>query len=105
LVINLQPIYNSSRTRIPAEPTFYYYDVSDENSRQITLSESQKYNIDPSSKSPDGFTVGRADSGSVSFFPFYSTSRVRGTFYKGKGLNKQISEEYNFRFVGWVTNE
>lgn len=107
--INIEPRYTDygTRTYRPKQPTLFLYDVTDDKSKQISLVQAQTYTLDPSSKSPDGFTVGRSESGSYSFFPFFFGGYDRGTYLMGKGLRRKISEQdyYNFKFVGWVVNE
>jgi|SRR3990167_6008965 len=88
------------------EPSLYLYNVLEEKSTSITLSQAQIYNLDPSSKSPDGFTVGRADSDGVSFFPFFYGGRYdRGQYLTGKGLSQKVTDNYDFKFIGWIMSQ
>lgn len=102
--ISIQPRYRNYRygNYVSERPTLYLYDSALDKSTLISVEDTYKYSIDPSSKSPDGFTVGRKDS-SYSYFPFFSGSSNRGIYFSGKGLNRKILEnEYNFKFIGWV---
>lgn len=88
------------------EPSLFFYNVLEEKSTAITLSQAQTYNLDPSSKSPDGFAVGRADSDGVSFFPFFYGGRyASGQYLTGKGLSQKITDSYDFKFIGWVIGQ
>lgn len=89
------------------QPTLFLYDVINDKSTQISLAQAQSYTLDPSNKSPDGFTVGRRDSDSSSYFPFFFGSYDTGNYLMGKGLNRRITEGnyYNFKFAGWIVNE
>ncbi|MEK7558843.1 MAG: hypothetical protein AAB521_00890 [Patescibacteria group bacterium] len=102
--ISIQPRYRNYRygEYIPQQPTFYLYDSASDKNTLISIEETYKYNIDPSSKSPDGFTVGSRDS-NYSYFPFFLGTSDRGVYFTGKGLSRKITgQEYNFKFVGWV---
>jgi hypothetical protein len=86
------------------EPKIYLYNSAEERSTLISLNEAQTYMLDPSDKSPDGFTI-QYSSNSAEVFPFYFGSSDYGYYLKGKGLNKKIetADRYNFRFIGWIT--
>lgn len=104
-VVMEQRYFNVNR---PRQPTLWLYDVARDKSTQISLEKAQTYTLDPSNKSPDGFTVGRGETGGYSVFPFFFGGYDRGTYLMGKGLNRRISERedyYNFKFLGWVVNE
>lgn len=98
------PIYRSNDYRnTPREPDLFVYDSKNKKSTAISLSQAQGYNLDPSSKSPDGFTVGRNESDNYSFFPFFYGGSRRGVYLQGKGLNAKVSDQdYNFKLLGWV---
>lgn len=107
--VNIEPGYsnNTSRTYFPKQPSLFLYDVVNDKSTQISLTQAQTYILDPSNKSPDGFTVGRGEYDSYSFFPFFFGGSNRGYYLMGKGLSRKITDQdyYNFKFVGWVVNE
>lgn len=105
--ISIEPRYDyGNKTYRSAQPTLFLYDVTNDKSTQISLDQAYSYNLDPSSKSLDGFTVGRHES-DASYFPFFFGRYDRGTYLMGKGLNRRITERdyYNFKFVGWIINE
>lgn len=103
--ISIGPRY-ANKTYLSAQPTLFLYDVTNDKSTQISLEQAYSYIIDPSSKSLDGFTVGRRES-DISYFPFFFGSYDRGTYLMGRGLNQKITgrDYYNFKFVGWIVNE
>jgi len=107
--ISVEPRYTNygARTYRPQQPTLFLYDVTEDKSKQISLAQAQTYTLDPSNKSPDGFTVGRRESDGYSYFPFFFGGYDRGTYLMGKGLNRKIVDQdyYNFKFIGWVVNE
>ncbi|HYE22118.1 MAG TPA: hypothetical protein VD998_00845, partial [Verrucomicrobiae bacterium] len=90
-------------------PKLYYYDVESDSSKEISLEDAQKYNLDSNQKSPDGFEVVRGNnSGGV--FPFffdggfeYNTLYIRGGHYTKK-INVTLDPHYyyNFKVLGWV---
>jgi hypothetical protein len=96
----------------PVNPTYYdttarlyYYDAAKDSSRSLTLEEARRYQLDTSSKSPDGYTLTREDSDSG--FLFWSSSKEG--WYLAAGLKKKeilLSEAYNYsretKFLGWV---
>lgn len=91
-------------------PQLYYYDVQNNKSTAISLEQADNYNIDPSSISPDGYTVGygnRADG----FFPLFISSSVdyQSRYLQGHSTNRKLNlqnqPDYyanNFQFMGWV---
>lgn len=96
----INPQYPTTPTILPV---FYVYDVASDRATQISLEQVQSYKVDPSTKSTDGFTVGRP-SGDSGGFPFFFGSGNYGIYLTGKGLRKEITQDpYNFQFVGWVT--
>lgn len=88
------------------QPTLFLYDVPNDKSTQVSLAQAYSYTLDPSSKSLDGFTVGRHESDG-SYFLFFFGRYDRGTYLMGKGLNRKITDRdyYNIKFVGWIVNE
>jgi len=106
--ITVSPTYSDNQSYSnTSTPTFYLYDVSNDKSTQITTGQTQAYNVDPSNKSPDGFTV-ETSYGGGGFFPFWYDSYDGGYYLKGHGLNKKIQilgDTYQFKLIGWVTNE
>ena len=70
-------------------------------SQQQALSYS---NINPTNKSPDGFTVVSNSSGDTSYFPLFWYGEYNSGYYLlGHGYNKEITNDtYDFKFLGWV---
>lgn len=101
--------YNDPNRNVlpPPGPIVFLYDVSADKTSAMTLSQAQQYTIDPSNKSPDGFSVGRSTSDDYFVFPFFFGGGDRGIYLMGKGLYRKITtdQEYDFKFLGWVTNE
>ncbi len=105
--ISAQPKYQNyyNNTYNPIMPSLYYYDVKNDKSRQISLPEAQALTLDSSSKSPDGLTVGTSNS-DYSAFPFFWGSYDRGEYLMGKGFRRKVNDQdYNFKFIGWTTND
>jgi hypothetical protein len=95
--------------RLWGDIKLYVYDVAKNESKEISFEEAQNLNLDPNTKSPDGFEVvyGSRSSG---FFPLFIWSeRDYNTLYlKGRNMSKKInlqsSELYyrDFNFIGWI---
>lgn len=86
-----------------------YYDASTNATRSITLDEAQRYRLDSSSQSPDGYTLTRE--GSSSGFLFWS-DRDDGWYLKDGAKKKEVeltmSKSYysqGIKFLGWVGYE
>ncbi|EKD65235.1 MAG: hypothetical protein ACD_50C00152G0007 [uncultured bacterium] len=104
--VNIQPNYRYDNS-VVRQPALYLYDVVNDKSTLISLSQAQNYTLDPSNKSLDGFTVGSRVNDSYSYFPFFFSGNDRGIYLTGNGLNRVITERdyYYFKFVGWILNE
>jgi len=101
--VNPKPSYRANEP--PRKPQFdlYYYDVSKESSKLISVADSQTYELDTSEKSPDSYVVASDRNRSSSFFPFFYGSSNRGTYLTGHGVSKKVSEKYyDLKFLGWV---
>jgi hypothetical protein len=93
-----------------AEVKFYYYDVSEDTSTEISFEKAQEYRLDSNYSSPDGFEVVYGNS-TRGVFPFffggnfdYNTRYIRGHNYAKKlNLNLTSQDYYDgFRLLGWV---
>lgn len=90
------------------EKALYYYDVSEDSSRELTVEDAQVFDVDSTSKSPDGYTLERNRNGSGGFFLFWYDSDsewelVNGSQKKTVDLVNTGDYYYNdVEFVGWV---
>lgn len=99
-VINSYNTYNS--------PDVYYYNVHNNSSRRIDLTDAKAYKLDTSNISPDGYTLtqgGSSDSG----FLFWGYSSDYSWYLKSGNLKKKHvnlqSNGYssgNLKLLGWV---
>lgn len=78
----------------------YYYDATRDATRPIQAADAENYLLDPTSKSPEGYTLERnTNSGG---FLFWSESGGRWSLEKGI-VSKPIDiNGYDIKFVGWV---
>jgi hypothetical protein len=86
--------------------TIRYYDAANDSTKSMTLEEAQKYKLNRSSKSPDGYSLAREDSDSG--FLFWGDNG-EGWYLKDGAKKKKIeltnNESYYSRditFLGWV---
>ncbi|HSX32585.1 MAG TPA: hypothetical protein VLF43_04945 [Candidatus Saccharimonadales bacterium] len=86
-----------------------YFDTSDNSSRSLTLQEAKRYQLNTSSKSPDGYTLTKqGSSGGFLFWDNYD----EGWYLKNGGKKKSVMLANNnsyyssdITFLGWVGNE
>ena len=101
---------NSNYTPPRVESKLYLYDVTKNESKEISFSEAQNLNLDSNLKSPDDFEVvyGSRDSG---FFPFFwgGGTDYNARYLKGHNVSKKLNLQLNgssyynnFRFIGWI---
>lgn len=87
-------------------PVIYLYSVEDGESREITLEEAQKYELDDSYKSPDGFEItnGGGYSGGFILGGYYGDGDSVKKLQKGTAsFDTDIDRyDYYFNFLGWV---
>lgn len=91
----------ASEDRRYYDASLQYYDVSRDASRPIQLEEAAKYQIDPLSKSPDGYIVRQNTSGGgILFLGNYKNdwSLKKGFASKPISLDSHRSNT----FIGWV---
>lgn len=89
---------------------FYVYDVAKNESREVSLEEAKKMQLDPAQISSDGFEVTFGTGGGD--FLFGGGSRDYNHMYiRGHNRSKQLnlklvgSSVYsNFKFIGWIIN-
>lgn len=79
----------------------FLYKIKTDEVKEIRFSETQNWKINPEETSPDGFII-KTDN---SFGSFFGSSYSSPYLYKNnlsKSLNTKL--DYDFRFLGWVTN-
>lgn len=96
--------YNNYRL---VEPEIYYHDTGRNASKRIDLNEANKYVLDASNVSPDGYTLTRGTSdGGFLFWGYSSDSNwylKKGSLQK-KSLNLADNDYYSrdIKLMGWV---
>jgi hypothetical protein len=83
------------------EFALYYHDVSEDRSIQISVEESNTYDLDKSITSPDGFVL-RDEYGGGS--PFSSGSQRYILVKDGVSFEQELVDRYDNEFVAWVIN-
>lgn len=114
LVYSPPAIYNPSVTNYnyPSPPQvgdvhFYVYDVAGNQAKEVTLAETEGYNLDSANISLDGYTVQQGNGGGGDFF-FGGGGDYNSWFIKGHNravkLNLKLTggPYSNFRFLGWI---
>lgn len=97
--------YDSSN---PSQASLWYYDTSADSSTRLSLEESRKYELEPSSRSPDGYALINAASESSSGFLIWRS--YDDGWYLKKGfrkkpisfLNSGMGYSNQIKFLGWV---
>lgn len=83
----------------------YYYNVAHDSSRRISVSDTEVYRINTSTKSPDGYTFSEQSSdGGFLFWGDYNSNAVLKNGAKIKPLNLNITTEDDY-FIGWIQHE
>ncbi|MCC7543274.1 hypothetical protein IT415_01025 [bacterium] len=83
-----------------------YYDAKNDSTRTLTLEEAKKYQLNTSSKSPDGYSVTResSDSGFL-FWGDYDEGWYLKNGAKKKKVELSTNDSYyssDIKFLGWV---
>lgn len=95
-----KPIITKSR--------LYLHDVVTNKSREVTFAEAQKFQLDYSIVSLDGFEIVHGNSGGGFFLFGSSQSDYNSRFLRGHGISIKMNlisspeYSYSFRFLGWV---
>lgn len=110
---------NGNITRRVIEPDYlrfsiatsrlYYYDVSNDSTREIHPNDIANYRVDNSSRSPDGYTL-EHENGSSNGFLFFYSSKQDGWYLKKDFLKKPVTLPYSddyydnrdLQFLGWI---
>ncbi len=90
---------------VPYSSCIYLYDTRNDSNTPLSQQQALSYsNINPTNKSPDGFTVVSNSSGDTSYFPLFWYGEYNSGYYLlGHGYNKEITNDtYDFKFLGWV---
>lgn len=87
---------------------FYVYDVSKNESTEVTFAQAQSYQLDTTNTSSDGYTIQQGSGGSGDFLFGGGGGDYTSWFIKGHNrsvkLNLKLTGNYsNFRFLGWIT--
>jgi len=89
----------------PSAPAISLYDITTDTSKSLSVEEAQAYTLNPSSESPDGYTVTRNDLQDNTIFPLFLFGGYnQGYYLTGHGLHRKIqgSNLYDLKFLGWV---
>ena len=88
----------------------YYYDIAKNTSTPIDLNAAQKYKLNGSVQSPDGYTI-EYGSNSEGIFPIFisSSTDYNNRYIQGHGASRKLNLPvpnnfygYNFQLIGWV---
>ena len=90
-------------------PKIYRYNVQNNEHYQISLEDVKKLRVDNNSISPDDLSIQRGDyysSGILDIFGGvnrnYNAISLRDYKNNSKEININISNYYNFKFIGWI---
>ena len=101
---------NQKNNPARVDPKIYIYDVATNESHEISFELGQNLNLDPRSKSPDGFEIvyGTRSDGFFPFFLWTETDR-NAQYIKGHNVSKKLGLQLNgsayyvnARFLSWV---
>ncbi|HEX8763472.1 MAG TPA: hypothetical protein VF733_07010 [Candidatus Saccharimonadales bacterium] len=96
----------SSRGGPGSTSTLRLYNTRDNSSRSLTLEEAKQYQLNTSSKSPDGYSLAKEDSDSgFLFWGSYKSGWYLKNGAKKKKVELVTSDSYYLRdinFLGWI---
>jgi len=104
-VENSELIYNQGCSS--KEPKIFFYNIKNNESKEITFEEAKRSDLNEQIQSPDGFEIvyGSKEGGFFPFF-FYSGSDYSSRYIKGHNVSKKLNIQpigyNNFIFLGWV---
>ena len=93
------------------DPSFFTYDAEKNESKAITFADAAKLTLNPNNYSPDGYQVVRGGRHDGLFFNDFSNDDYQTFYLRGHNVSRKIrlnlSGDYywNFRFIGWITNQ
>lgn len=103
-----KPVNINNNYKAVDDSQIFVYDVVKNTAKEITFSEAERLDLNPSKTSPDGFEI-TYGSGGRGYFPFYYSSSDYYTRYiQGNGVSKKLNLQLNgsyygdFQFIGWV---
>lgn len=86
--------------------TLRYYSVENDSTRTISIEEANRYQLDTSSKSPDGYTLSKSESKSgILFWGNYESGWYLKDGLKKKKIELSNNDSYysrDIKFLGWV---
>lgn len=104
--ISKTPLDDTAHPSYREAATIHYYDVENDSTRSLTLEEAQEYNLNKSSKSPDGYSLSQESHGSgFLFWGDSSTSWFLKDGAKKKKIELRNDGSYysqDITFLGWV---
>ena len=105
----IKDVNNNNLCHPNREPRLFYYDVQRNTAKEMTFEEAQRFLLDDSVKSSDGFEVVHGNSGGdILFFngySYYDKYLKKGAFSRRLNIVGESSYYRDFRFVGWVKEE
>ncbi|OJI08692.1 MAG: hypothetical protein COV08_03340 [Candidatus Vogelbacteria bacterium CG10_big_fil_rev_8_21_14_0_10_49_38] len=116
----VSPILDSEKPSVPPrginyEGRLFLHNTAENVSREITLAEAEKLNLNSLLTSPDGVTFSSNYDREAEFFPFFGGNSSFGYYLtQGRsksrvnlvnGDNRYYDYQNNFRFLGWVVSE
>lgn len=103
IVENEIKINEKDHCQEPPESKLYYYDVEKQISQELVYEEAQRYILNTSHKSVDGFEVVSGGNSDMFFYDgsaYYKKYLKKGAY--SKRLNMKVENYYDYKFLGWV---
>lgn len=98
--------YSTNRDYYNGTSTLRYYHANDDSTRSLTLEEARRYQLNTSSKSPDGYILAREESGSgFLFWGNYDSGWYLKNGAKKKKVELSTNASYysrDVKFLGWI---
>lgn len=99
---NLTSSAESTRYSSPTD-RLHYYDAERDATRPIQLADALNFQLDPSSKSPEGYSLVRGTNNGG--FLFYDSNREVWSLKKGIAITPISLQGYDITFIGWVVKD
>lgn len=97
---------NRNRPGANGASVLRYYNAKDDSSRSLSLEEAKSYTLNTSSKSPDGYSLAKEDSGrGFLFWGNYESGWYLKNGAKKKKIDLVTTDSYYTRdvnFLGWI---